>query len=49
MNNFLRGIQKPENQGCQIFLGTRYRNGEKYTKPPQNIPNGHKSFPMVVK
>jgi hypothetical protein len=29
-------------QGCQIFLGTIYQNGEKYTKLPQNIPNGYK-------
>jgi hypothetical protein len=28
-------------KGCQIFLGTNYQNGEKYTKRPQNIPNGH--------
>jgi hypothetical protein len=21
-------------QGCQIFLGTKYQNGEKYTKLP---------------
>jgi hypothetical protein len=29
--------------GCQIFLGTTYQNGGKYTKLPQNIPNasGH--------
>jgi hypothetical protein len=36
-------------QGCQIFLGTKYQNGEKYTKLPQNIPNGHKIFAMAVK
>jgi ribosomal protein L27 len=37
-------------QGCQIFLGTKYQNGE-------NIPNGHKIYvsngnkiyPMAVK
>jgi hypothetical protein len=29
-------------QGCQIFLGTKYQNGEKYTKLPQTIPNVHK-------
>jgi hypothetical protein len=23
-------------QGCQIFLGTKYQNGEKYTKLPIN-------------
>jgi hypothetical protein len=36
-------------QCCQIFLGTTYQNGEKYTKLSQNIPNGHKVFPMAVK
>jgi hypothetical protein len=38
-----------EIQGCQIFLGTKYQNLEKYTTRPQNIPNGHKIFPMAVK
>jgi hypothetical protein len=28
-------------QGCRIFLGPKYQNGEKYTKLPQNIPYGH--------
>jgi hypothetical protein len=36
-------------QGCQIFLATTYQNGEKCTKLPQNIPNGHKIFPTAVK
>jgi hypothetical protein len=36
-------------QGCQIFLGPNYQNGIKYTKCPQNIPNGHKIFPMAIK
>jgi hypothetical protein len=36
-------------QGCQIFIGPKYQNGEKYTKLPQNIPNGHKIFPMAIK
>jgi hypothetical protein len=36
-------------QGCQIFLGTRYQNGGKYTKSIQNMPNVHKIFPMAVK
>jgi hypothetical protein len=31
-------------QGCQIFLGTTYQNGTKYTKWPQNIPNGRKMY-----
>jgi hypothetical protein len=38
----------PVAQGCQIFLGTRYRNGEKYTKRPQNIPNGYKIIPKFT-
>jgi hypothetical protein len=29
-------------QGCQIFLGTKYQNGEKFTKLPQTVPNVHK-------
>jgi hypothetical protein len=29
-------------QGCQIFLGTKYQNGKKYTKLPRTIPNVHK-------
>jgi hypothetical protein len=36
-------------QGCQIFLGPKYQNGEKYAKLPQNMPNGHKIFTMAVK
>jgi hypothetical protein len=36
-------------QGCQILLGTTYQNVEKNTKGPQNIPNGHKAYEMVVK
>jgi hypothetical protein len=31
-------------QGCQIFLGTKYQNEEKYTKLPQTVPNGHKNI-----
>jgi hypothetical protein len=29
-------------QGCQIFLGTKYQNGEKYAKLPRTVPNVHK-------
>jgi hypothetical protein len=36
-------------QGCQIFISPKYQSGEKLTKLPQNIPNGHKIFPMAVK
>jgi hypothetical protein len=33
--------------GLPDFLGPKYQNGGKYTKLPQNIPNGHKIFPMA--
>jgi hypothetical protein len=41
-------------QGCQIFLGTKYQNGEKYTKLHTtkctlSIPNGCKIHQMCVK
>jgi hypothetical protein len=36
-------------KGCQIFLGTTHQKGKKYTKEPQNIPNGHKIYRMAVK
>jgi hypothetical protein len=43
----------PFAQGCQICLGAIYQNGEKiitkYTKWQQNIPNGNKTYQMVVK
>jgi hypothetical protein len=32
---------------ARFFLGPKYQNGEKYTKLPQNLPNGHKIFPMA--
>jgi hypothetical protein len=32
----------PCGQGCQIFLGTKYQNGEKY-------PNDHKICQMAIK
>jgi hypothetical protein len=35
--------------GLPDFLGPKYQNGEKYTKLPQNIPNGQKIFPMAPK
>jgi hypothetical protein len=31
-------------QGCQIFLGTTYQTGEKYTKLPQTETNFHKLY-----
>jgi hypothetical protein len=34
---------------ARFSLVSKYQNGEKYTKLPQNIPNGHIIFPMVVK
>jgi hypothetical protein len=36
-------------QGCQIFLGATYQNGEKCTKLTQIIPNGHKIYQMALK
>jgi hypothetical protein len=30
-------------QGCQIFLGTKYQNEEKYTKLPRTLPNVKKT------
>jgi hypothetical protein len=35
--------------GLPYFLGTTYQNGEKYTKLPQNIPNGCKIDQMSIK
>jgi hypothetical protein len=42
-------------QGCQIFLGKTYQNGEnvpqmtiKYTKWPYNIPNDHKIDQITI-
>jgi hypothetical protein len=39
----------PGRAGLPDFFGTTYQNGEKYTKLPQNIPNGHKILSMAVK
>jgi hypothetical protein len=36
-------------QGCQIFLGTKYQNGEKYTKLPRTIPNVLKILQKTAK
>jgi hypothetical protein len=36
-------------QGCQMFLGTTYQYGEKYTKWPQLAPKGHKIYHLAVK
>jgi uncharacterized protein YjlB len=38
-----------DGQGCQICLGKRYQNGEKYTKLPQNISNCHKTYRKALK
>jgi hypothetical protein len=44
---------EPRQQGliwvARFFLVQNTKNGEKYTKLAQNIPNGHKIFPMAVK
>jgi hypothetical protein len=37
-----------QQQGCQIFIGTTYQNGEQYTKSPQNVSNGHKIYLLAV-
>jgi hypothetical protein len=55
-NSFLSGfydgasavICEPS-QGCQMFLGTWYQNRIKCTKWTQNVPNGHRIFPMPIK
>jgi hypothetical protein len=39
----------PSQQGCQIFLGTKYQNGKKYTKLPQTVPNAHKLEQKTLK
>jgi hypothetical protein len=40
---------RPVYKGCQIFRGTIYQNGGKYTKWPQNIPNCHKIYQIALK
>jgi hypothetical protein len=37
-------IELLQQQGCQIFLGTPYQNGNKYNKWPQNLTNGRKIY-----
>jgi hypothetical protein len=36
------GVVAVRKQGCQIFLGTTYQNGE-------NIPNDHKMYKVAIK
>jgi hypothetical protein len=36
-------------QGCQIFLGTSYQNGVKYTKNTKGIPKLRQLIPNVIK
>jgi hypothetical protein len=36
-------------QGCQIFRGATYQNGEKYTKTGETIPKGHKIYQITGK
>jgi hypothetical protein len=31
------------------FIGARYQNGEKFTNRPQNVPDGRKTYQMLVK
>jgi hypothetical protein len=50
--NLFRGRNYIHNEwasGCQIFLDTIYQKEKKYTKLPQNIPNGHKMYQMALK
>jgi hypothetical protein len=44
----LLGRNQCESQGCQIFLGTTYQNGEKYTKLPQNTPTATFARPSKI-
>jgi hypothetical protein len=56
-SNYINTRKRPAArvQDCQIFLGTTYQNGKnipndhKYTRWPQNIPNGRKIKPMAIK
>jgi hypothetical protein len=36
-------------QGCQIFLGSRYQNGGKYTKRPHTNEMAIKIYQMAIK
>jgi hypothetical protein len=42
-------VDKNNMQGCQICLGSKYQSGEKCTKFPKSVPNGHTIFPVAVK
>jgi TPR repeat protein len=46
-NNAVRTVGR--GQGCQIFLGAKYQNGEKFTEKRENLPNGHKIYQKAVK
>jgi hypothetical protein len=35
-------ITNEAGQGCQVFLGTKFQNGEKYARLTRTIPNVHK-------
>jgi hypothetical protein len=39
LSPFLRLRNPSDDQGCQIFLGTKYQNGKNYTKLPRAMPN----------
>jgi hypothetical protein len=41
-------LTSTRSQGCQIFLGTIYQNGENYTNLPLNYQNGHKIYQMAI-
>jgi hypothetical protein len=46
--NNIKNIFMSLAQGCQIFLGTKYKTGRNIPNDPQNIPNGHEIFTMAV-
>jgi hypothetical protein len=57
-NIFLKSAENPKlhselcsyiSTGLPDFSWHNIPKREKYTKCPQNIPNGHKIFPMAVK
>jgi hypothetical protein len=42
IKNLPRNSDTLGGHGCQIFLGTTYQHGKKYTQSPQYTPKGHK-------
>jgi hypothetical protein len=48
-NNFNGTDRRLLQTGLPDFSWSKIPKWGKYTKLPQNIPNGHKVFPMAVK